>query len=253
MCETLIDLQNVNRVYLDINGNKVYALSNINLEIKKGEFITFIGASGCGKTTLLRLIAGLDRPDEGSIHLNGKEITEPSYERGYIFQQPTLFPWNTVEENVAVALKARNQFEQKKDSIAKYIDMIGLNGFEKTYPHQLSGGMAQRVAIIRALINEPEVLLLDEPLAALDAFKRIEMQDQLLAIRKKTSSTFAMVTHDVDEAIYLSNRVVIMSPRPGQIVRIIDIGEERIKSRNSDRFTELRKIILKELHSLFNR
>ncbi|GMO48388.1 MAG: ABC transporter ATP-binding protein [Termitinemataceae bacterium] len=248
--ETLIDIKNVQREYFDVEGNQVVALKDIKLEIKKGEFITFIGASGCGKTTLLRLIAGLDMPDKGSLHINGVPITKAGRDRGYIFQAPTLFPWNTVEENVAIALKACGQYEQKKDRIEKYINMIGLSGFEKTYPHQLSGGMAQRVAIIRALINEPEVLLLDEPLGALDAFKRIEMQDQLLAIKEKTESTFAMVTHDVDEAIYLSDRVVVMSPRPGRIVHIVDIDLGAERNRSGSKFTELRKLLLKSLHNL---
>jgi ABC-type nitrate/sulfonate/bicarbonate transport system ATPase subunit len=248
--ETLITIQNVDRIYLDVNGSRVYALKNINLEIKKGEFITFIGPSGCGKTTLLRLSAGLDKPEEGRLLFQGREITGPGFQRGYIFQQPTLFPWNTVEENVATGLHARKQYEAKKEHIQEYIDMIGLGGFEKTYPHQLSGGMAQRVAIIRALINEPKVLLLDEPLAALDAFKRIELQNQLLSIWKKTESTFVMVTHDVDEAIYLSGRVVIMSPRPGQLVHIVDIDLGSERSRGGDAFISARKKIMKLLHNI---
>jgi ABC-type nitrate/sulfonate/bicarbonate transport system ATPase subunit len=248
--ETLITIQNVDRIYLDVNGNRIYALKNINLEIKKGEFITFIGPSGCGKTTLLRLIAGLDKPEEGKLLFEGRAISGPGFERGYIFQQPTLFPWNTVEENVATGLRARKQYDVKKDSIKDYINMIGLNGFEKTYPHQLSGGMAQRVAIIRALINEPKVLLLDEPLAALDAFKRIELQNQLLSIWKKTAATFVMVTHDVDEAIYLSERIVVMSPRPGQLVHIVDIDLGKERNRGGDAFAGLRKKILKLLQNI---
>ncbi|MDR3303852.1 MAG: ABC transporter ATP-binding protein, partial [Treponema sp.] len=218
MSEPLIEIRNVDRVYRDTNGAPLYALKNIHLSIRKGEFITFIGPSGCGKTTLLRLIAGLDRPQSGSLSIEGEEITNPSAERGYIFQQPSLFPWATVFDNVATGLKARKVYEEKRAMVQEYIDMMGLDGFEKSYPHEISGGMAQRVAIIRALINEPKVLLLDEPLGALDAFKRIELQDLLRTVWRKLGATMAMVTHDVDEAIYLSSRIVVMSSRPGQVV-----------------------------------
>jgi ABC-type nitrate/sulfonate/bicarbonate transport system ATPase subunit len=253
MSETLIEIKKVNRIYRDTNGNPLVALKDINLNIQKGEFITLIGPSGCGKTTLLRLIAGLDRPQSGSLLIDGVEIEAPSYERGYIFQQPTLFPWATVYDNVALGLKARKIYHEKKELVQEFITMIGLTGFEKSYPHEISGGMAQRVAIIRALINEPKVLLLDEPLGALDAFKRIELQDQLIDIWEKTGATMAMVTHDVDEAIYLSRRIVIMTPRPGQIVDVIDvdIGEDR--NRNSDSFIALRKRILEQLHLVISR
>jgi ABC-type nitrate/sulfonate/bicarbonate transport system ATPase subunit len=251
--EPLIDIRQVTRIYRDTNGNPLYALEDVNLIIRKGEFITFIGPSGCGKTTLLRLIAGLDRPQSGSIFMEGAEITEPGHERGYIFQQPTLFPWATVYDNVALGLKARGVYEQKKPLVQDYLDMIGLAGFEQSYPHEISGGMAQRVAIIRALINEPTVLLLDEPLGALDAFKRIELQDQLLDIWRRTGATMAMVTHDVDEAIYLSQRIVIMTPRPGKIVKIIDVNLPGERNRNNGDFIELRKRILEELHLVISR
>jgi ABC-type nitrate/sulfonate/bicarbonate transport system ATPase subunit len=245
---SVIDIQNVSRVYHDTNYNPVEALKEVSLTIQKGEFITFIGPSGCGKTTLLRLIAGLDRPQGGKIFSDGEEIAGPSHRRGYIFQQSTLFPWATVYDNVALGLKARGIYKEKKSNIKEYIDMIGLTGFEKSFPHEISGGMAQRVAIIRALINEPEILLLDEPLGSLDAFKRIELQDQLMDIWTKTGATMAMVTHDVDEAIILSSRIVIMTPRPGRIVRILEVELEKNRNRNDDEFLALRKRILEELH-----
>jgi ABC-type nitrate/sulfonate/bicarbonate transport system ATPase subunit len=251
--EPLIDIKDVDRVYRDTNGNPLYALKKVTLAINKGEFISFVGPSGCGKTTLLRLIAGLDRPQSGSLKIDGHEIETPSYERGYIFQQPTLFPWYTVYENVAIGLKARHIYKEKKELAQQYIDMIGLDGFEKSYPHEISGGMAQRVAIVRALINEPKVLLLDEPLGALDAFKRIELQDILIDIWKKVGTTMAMVTHDVDEAIYLSQRIVVMTPRPGQIVTVIDVDLGKVRDRNSDDFIALRKKILQELHLVITR
>ncbi|MDR2708933.1 MAG: ABC transporter ATP-binding protein [Elusimicrobiota bacterium] len=243
-----IEIKDVNRIYRDAFGGSTYALKDINLSIARGEFITFVGPSGCGKTTLLRLLAGLDKPQSGILKINGVQITEPSFKRGYIFQQPTLFPWDTVYENVAIGLKARKVYQEKKHSIKNYIDMIGLDGFENSYPHEISGGMAQRVAIIRALINEPEVLLLDEPLGALDAFKRIELQNLLLKIWRQTGTTMAMVTHDVDEAIYLSNRIVIMTPRPGQIVDVVKVEILGQRNRNNDDFIALRKKILKKLH-----
>ncbi|MDR0676757.1 MAG: ABC transporter ATP-binding protein [Elusimicrobiota bacterium] len=244
----LIDIKHINRFYIDTNGNKTEALKNVSLKIRRGEFISFIGASGCGKTTLLRLIAGLDKPQSGSLLIENKTIENPSFERGYVFQQSTLFPWKSVEDNIAIGLKARKIYKHKKDEIKKYIDMIGLNGFEKAYPHEISGGMAQRVAIARALINTPKVLLMDEPLGALDAFTRIELQDVLLKIWEQTGTTIVLVTHDVDEAISLSNRIVIMTPRPGKISEIIDVKISKTRNRNDDDFLDLRKHILEKLH-----
>jgi ABC-type nitrate/sulfonate/bicarbonate transport system ATPase subunit len=245
---TLIEVKNVTRVYRDTNGNPVYALKDVDLDIQEGEFISIIGPSGCGKTTLLRLIAGLDKPEKGTLKINGEEIGGPSFERGYIFQQAALFPWATVYDNVALGLKARKIFQANREKVQDYINLIGLDGFEKAYPHEISGGMAQRVAIIRSLINEPKVLLLDEPLGALDAFKRIELQEQLIGIWKKTKATMVMVTHDVDEAISLSGRIVIMTPRPGRIVHIVDVDLGPDRNRNNDDFIALRKLILEELH-----
>ncbi|MDR1256633.1 MAG: ABC transporter ATP-binding protein [Spirochaetaceae bacterium] len=244
---SLIDIRGVSRIYHDTNFNPVEALRNVSLTIERGEFMCLIGPSGCGKTTLLRLISGLDRPQSGTLLFEGAEISGPSHERGFIFQQPSLFPWNTVFENVALGLKARGVYEATKRRVQEYIDLIGLTGFEKSYPHEISGGMAQRVAIIRSLINEPKVLLLDEPLGSLDAFKRIELQNQLTEVWRKTGATMVMVTHDVDEAIYLSSRIAIMSPRPGRITRTLDITLAD-RSRNNDDFIALRKRILEELH-----
>ncbi|MDR2160029.1 MAG: ABC transporter ATP-binding protein [Treponema sp.] len=249
----LIAVKNVTRVYRDTGGNPVYALKKVDLDIEEGEFISIIGPSGCGKTTLLRLIAGLDRPEEGSLSIDGQEIREPGYERGYIFQQASLFPWATVYDNAALGLKARKIFSENKEKVQDFINMIGLDGFERAYPHEISGGMAQRVAIIRSLINEPKVLLLDEPLGALDAFKRIELQEQLADMWKKTGATMVMVTHDVDEAIALSGRIVIMTPRPGRIVRIVEVCLKSGRDRNNDDFIALRRKILEELHLVISR
>jgi ABC-type nitrate/sulfonate/bicarbonate transport system ATPase subunit len=209
--EILINISGVNRVYYDTTGKPTVALQNVDLDIRKGEFITFIGPSGCGKTTLLRLIAGLDTPQSGIVSIEGQPIEKPGYERGFVFQQAALFPWKTVEGNIAIGLKARKVFKEKGRYIKDYIDLIGLTGFEKAYPHEISGGMAQRVAIARALINEPKVLLLDEPLGALDAFTRIELQRTIRRIWEKTGITIVLVTHDVDEAVFLSDRIAIMT------------------------------------------
>jgi ABC-type nitrate/sulfonate/bicarbonate transport system ATPase subunit len=250
----LVDIRNVSRTYIDSKGGKTEALKNVNLQIKKkGEFISFIGSSGCGKTTLLRIIAGLDFAQQGEVFVDNKKISSPSCEIGFIFQQAALFPWLTVEENIAAGLRIRKVYKEKKESIAKYISIMGLTGFEKSYPHEISGGMAQRVAIARALINEPKILLMDEPLGALDAFTRIDLQNMILDIWRKTNTTIALVTHDVDEALILSSRTAIMTPRPGKISEIIDVNINGKRDRNNDEFILLRKKILEKLHLAVNR
>lgn len=239
-----IGISNVNRVYTDSDGNRVNALNDVSLDIRAGEFISIIGPSGCGKTTLLRLIAGLDKPQSGTLTIDDSRITDVSPERGYVFQQGSLFPWLTVENNIAYGLKARKVFKQNKDRIGRYISMVGLDGFEKSYPHQISGGMAQRVAIARALINEPKALLLDEPMGALDSFTRADLQDKLLELWKENGITMILVTHDIDEAIYLSDRIVIMTPRPGKISRVIDVDLPRPRHRGGGEFLAMRRSIL---------
>ncbi|OAV65273.1 Aliphatic sulfonates import ATP-binding protein SsuB [Bacteroidales bacterium Barb4] len=245
---SFIEIRQINRVYFDTTGRQTVALQDVDLDIEKGEFISFIGPSGCGKTTLLRLIAGLDSPQSGTLKMEGKPVGKPSHERGYVFQQAALFPWKTVEDNIATGLKARNIYKEKKGDVAKYIDMIGLNGFEKAYPHEISGGMAQRVAIARALINEPKVLLLDEPLGALDAFTRIDLQNTIRKIWEATGTTIALVTHDVDEAIFMSDHIVIMTARPGKISEIVDVKLTGERDRNDNDFIVLRRYVLDKLH-----
>lgn len=243
----LITISGVNRIYYDTTGKQTVALHDVDLDIRSGEFITFIGPSGCGKTTLLRLIAGLDSPQSGVLKIEGQPIDKPSHERGFVFQQAALFPWKTVEENIAIGLKARKVFKQRSRYIKDYIELIGLTGFEKAYPHEISGGMAQRVAIARALINEPKVLLLDEPLGALDAFTRIELQNTIRQIWEKTGTTIVLVTHDVDEAVFLSNRIAVMTARPGQINEIINVNLKLKRDRNDDDFIILRRRVLEKL------
>ncbi len=244
----VIDIVGIDRRFSSQEETEIHALHDINLKIKGGEFITLIGPSGCGKSTLLRLIAGLDQPDSGHISLDGDVIKGPSYLRGLVFQDPTLFPWLTVQKNISVGLVARKILKGNEGEVDALISMIGLEGFKNAFPHQLSGGMAQRVALARALINKPRVLLLDEPLGALDAFTRMHMQDEILSIWKSRRTTMIMVTHDVDEAIYLSDRVVVMSPRPGKIQEIIDIPMGRPRPRNHPDFFRLRSRILETLH-----
>jgi NitT/TauT family transport system ATP-binding protein/sulfonate transport system ATP-binding protein len=244
----LIDVRHVTRVYNAESESATHALQDVSLSVREGEFISLIGPSGCGKTTLLRLIAGLDFPQEGTLTVAGEPITAPGVERGFVFQQGALYPWATVADNIATGLKARGVYKQQKHRVAEFVDLVGLTGFEKSYPHQISGGMAQRVAIARALINEPKALLLDEPMGALDSFTRIELQDKLLDLWKKLGSTMVLVTHDVDEAIYLSDRIVIMTPRPGKISEIIEVDLGRPRARNNPDFILLRSEILEKLH-----
>lgn len=247
-----INLEDVRKTFPPTHPGEptVIALEKINAEIEPGEFITLIGPSGCGKSTFLRLVAGLTEPDEGEIFLDKRIIEGPGSDRGLVFQDPTLFPWLTIEENVGFGLKISGKQKRYKENITQFIELVGLNGFETAYPHHLSGGMAQRAALARALVNHPKVLLLDEPFGALDAFTRVNMQDELLNIWKNRKTTTIMVTHDVDEAVYLSSRIFAMTPRPAQLKEIIDVdlllGEKR--DRNSEEFLEVKKQVLQILN-----
>ena len=247
MSNTILEIKGVNRIYKD-EDSTVEALTNVDLTIEKVEFVSIIGSSGCGKTTLLRLIAGFDKPQSGELLLNGKKITGPSYERGYVLQQGSLFPWLTVEQNIGIGLKARHVYKDKKAKVPEFVSLIGLTGFEKSFPHQISGGMAQRVAIARALINDPELLLLDEPMGALDSFTRADIQDKLLELRKKKNTTMILVTHDVDEAIYLSDRIIIMTPRPGKVSEVLNVELPHPRHRGGTEFLAIRKNILEKFH-----
>lgn len=242
---TNLELKHVSKSFAKTDGDGITtALEDINLTINDGEFVCIVGASGCGKSTLLRLIAGLMPPTSGEIVLNGETIEGTSAKRGMVFQAPTLFPWLTVGENVAFGLKIQNKKEELH-RVDELLDMIGLLEFKDSYPNQLSGGMAQRVSLIRTMINEPQVFLLDEPLGALDAFTRMNIQDELISLWLKKRNTMIMVTHDVDEAIYMSTRIIVMAPRPGRVLKDIKIDlEEGFRNRISDEFLEYRKVIM---------
>lgn len=229
-------------------GVRNLALDATSLSVAAGEFIAIIGPSGCGKSTLLRLIAGLDVPDSGELWVGDDRITGPSAERGLVFQDPNLFPWLTVSRNIQSGLVARGVLHKKRQEVDEFIRLVGLEKFAHAYPHHLSGGMAQRTALARALINHPRVLLLDEPLGALDAFTRMRMQDEVLRLWENRRTTMLLVTHDIDEAIYMADRIVIMTPHPGRIERTMKISLDRPRQRNSPEFLNLRSEILELLH-----
>ena len=239
-----ISIKNLKKEFLTLEEEKITAVENMNLEVEAGDFVTFIGQSGCGKTTILRMIAGLETPTEGEITVDGELVKGTSYERGYVFQNSELLEWLNVEKNIAFGLKARGIYKEHKQDVQKYIDMVGLHGFEKSLPRQLSGGMAQRAALARAMINHPKVLLLDEPLGALDTFTRNAMQKELTKLWNNQNITMVMVTHDVDEAINMSTKIAVMSPRPCHVQELIVNSLPWPRQRESEEFRSLRHHIL---------
>jgi sulfonate transport system ATP-binding protein len=242
-----LNIRQVSKAY-SVDGRRLPVLEGIDLTIPQGEFLSLVGASGCGKSTLLRLLAGLERDFEGELSLGEDRIVGPSLERGIVFQEPRLMPWLNVQENIELGLlNAPISAEEKRDRVVKHIEMVRLGGFEKALPRQLSGGMAQRVAIARALVNRPTIILLDEPFGALDALTRAHLQDQLLEIWQRERLTAIFVTHDVEEALYLSDRVVVMAPRPGRIRRVVDVDLPRPRDRTQPAFGSLRTAVLNEL------
>lgn len=233
-----------------IGGETRRVLENIDLSLRPGEFVSIVGASGCGKSTLLRLIVGLDADYSGDLRLDGQRIAGTSLDRGIVFQDHRLFPWMTLEQNIELALLNTDVPKERRARIvAEHIALVNLSGFEKAYPHQLSGGMAQRAAIARALVTEPKLLLLDEPLGALDALTRIHVQNEIQRIWLTQRSTMLMVTHDVEEALYLGDRVVVMSPNPGRIRRIVEVDLPHPRDRRSPLLHRLKDEILAELTS----
>ena len=243
-----IEVCTVNKSFRAPDGSVVRALKGATLSVAAGELVSLVGPSGCGKSTLLRLIAGLDTPDSGDLVCGGQRITGPDASRGLVFQDPNLFPWLSVRRNIESGLVARGVLREQRHEVDEFMRLVGLEAFAASYPHHLSGGMAQRVALARALVNHPQVLLLDEPLGALDAFTRMRMQDEVLRLWQSRGTTMVLVTHDIDEAIYMSDRIVIMTPRPGRIERILDVPVPRPRHRNDPQFLALRSRILEMLH-----
>jgi len=231
----------------DVNGEPLPVLDDITLTVNPGEFISIVGSSGCGKSTLLRLIVGLENDYQGEVILDGQRVVGTSLDRGIVFQEHRLFPWLTVQQNIGLGLlNAEFTEAEKTRSVREHIALVGLEGFETAYPHQLSGGMSQRVAIARALVNRPEVLLLDEPFGALDALTRAHLQQELHRIWQAEGITMILVTHDVEEAIYLGDKVVVMEPRPGRIRRIVPIGLDHPRDRVGLPFARLKEDVLAE-------
>ena len=244
-----IEIHGVNKKFV-IDKKKVDILRDINLEFKKGEFICIVGASGCGKSTLLRMISGLETVEEGEITVGGQKVMQPTLKTGMVFQESRLFPWSSVEKNIEFGIthsksKKLDKYAKKK-LVNSLIELVGLKGFEKAIPKQLSGGMQQRVSIARGLINNPDVLLLDEPFGALDAITRINMQNEILRIWEAEKKTMVLVTHDIDEAVYLGDKVVVLSSRPGTLRKVFNVDIPRERDRNSAEFASIRSKIYKE-------
>ncbi len=246
--EKYIVVEGLHKYFSQRGSEQMHILDDINFSVEKGEVICIVGSSGCGKSTLLRAICGLDPDHEGTVRIKGLEITGPDKHRSMVFQEHRLFPWLTVEQNVGYALNGISK-EEKNQKVQQHIELVGLHGFEKSYPRELSGGMAQRAGIARALVNDPSVLFLDEPFGALDAFTKISMQKELKRIQKRSHTTMLLVTHDIDEAVYLADQIIVMSERPGRIQRIVPVNLKEPRDRNSYEFVEIRKIIYNEFFS----
>jgi NitT/TauT family transport system ATP-binding protein len=242
-----IEIKNINKSF-DGRGKNLSVLEDINLTIDDGEFVCLLGPSGCGKTTLLRLIAGLDNPTSGEIVANGEVVENPSGDRAVIFQQYSLFPWLTVLQNVTFGLEmSGGSKEENVKAAERYLKSVGLLEFKDSYPHELSGGMKQRVAIIRSLLNHSPILLMDEPFSALDMQNRHKLQEQLIGVWKRFENTIVFVTHDVDEAVYLADKIVLLDKNPGKIAEVISVDLERPRKRESQEFLEIQESIVENL------
>ena len=242
-----LSLRNVGKTY-SIDGQDLPVLQRIGLEIARGEFLGIVGASGCGKSTLLRLIAGLDDRFDGDILIEGRPVAGPGVERSLVFQDHRLFPWLSVTDNIALGLDSLDLSRRERASrIDEQLELVGLTGFAKAYPHQLSGGMAQRAAIARALVSRPDILLMDEPFGALDSITRAHMQEELLRIWHERRVTVVIVTHDVDEAVFLGDRVAVMEPRPGRVQSVIDVDLPRPRERTGAAFNQIKQRVLAQL------
>jgi len=249
MHEVAIEIQGVHKVF-GSDASRVVALNDVSLTIGKDEFVCVVGPSGCGKTTLLNLLAGFEPPTLGQIRAFGHEIRAPGPDRTMMFQDYALFPWLTVKGNIEYGLKRRGiNRDERKHIIQHYVDLIDLKGFERKYPQQLSGGMRQRVALARALAVNPSVLLMDEPFAALDSFTRERMQDELVSVWQREKKAVFFITHNIDEAIKLADRIVVMSPRPGRIIEIVAIDAPRPRDVDSEENAKIARKVREMLHT----
>ena len=240
-----LSLEHLSKQFTKNGQETVDSLADITVEIHDGEFVCVLGPSGCGKTTLLRLIAGLEQPTSGEVLIDGTVIDRPNPKLGMIFQDYSLYPWRTVNENIAFGLELHGIAKEERDTVAQnYLALAGLSGFGNSYPYELSGGMRQRVAVVRALAVDPTVLLMDEPFGALDAQTRNRLQHDLLDIWEKTKKTIIFVTHSVDEAVFLADRIVVLTPRPGHICEIIPVEHPRPRDRTSVEFAKVRRHVL---------
>ena len=240
-----VSIQALSKHYPDQNKGQLTVLDDIHLDIQPGEFISIVGSSGCGKSTLLRLLVGLERRFEGKILVDGQAIDGTSLQRGIVFQDHRLFPWLSVKENIRIALhKSQLTRAQEDELIAEHLELVKLTKFKDAYPTQLSGGMNQRVAIARSLVNRPQILLLDEPFGALDALTRQNLQDELQRIWQTEKITMIIVTHDVEEAVFLGDRVVVMQPHPGRIKRIVPVKVPHPRRREDVRLINIKNDIL---------
>ena len=245
-----VQIQQLNK-FFPKDGEQLQVLEHINLNIQSGEFISIVGSSGCGKSTLLRLLVGLDAEFQGTILIDGEPVKGTSLERGIVFQDHRLFPWLNVEQNVALALeKSPLSKAEKQELIDYHLELVQLSAFKKAYPSQLSGGMSQRVAIARSLVNRPQILLLDEPFGALDALTRANLQQELQRIWQTEKITSILVTHDVEEAVLLGDRVVVMEPHPGRIKRIVSVDLERPRKREDFRLAAIKNDILRDFQDV---
>lgn len=243
-----LQVRGVTKTFTGPDGRPITALQETDLSVPPGTLFSLVGPSGCGKSTLLRMIAGLETPDSGELRVGDQRISAPCSSRGLVFQDPNLFPWLTVRGNIRLGPTARGVKKAAAAEVEDFLKLVGLESFAESFPHHLSGGMAQRAALARALINHPQILLLDEPLGALDAFTRMRMQDEVLRLWQARGTTMVLVTHDIDEAIYMSDTIVIMTPRPGKIQELIPVELPRPRDRSSADFLALRARILKMLH-----
>lgn len=232
----MLDIRALSKIY----PNGTHALQDFSLSIGKGELVAVIGGSGCGKSTLLRLLSGLEAPTQGEISLEGRRLTEPDPLVNIVFQEPRLFPWLTVADNIGFGLRHLASVD-REEQVSAALEKIGLRGYEKRWIKELSGGQVQRVALARALVTKPAVLLLDEPFSALDAMTRVELQDHLIDLWRVNATTMLLVTHDIEEAAFLADRVVVMRPWPGRILEVVDVGLPRQRNRMSDELAEVKR------------